>query len=242
MKMDKTKAKNKLIKHYCNLCKNAKENGISIVAIRKVILNSSKKSDFIKNSEKKGNIWNFEKESKQTINKKINRKRKCSSKGLFWNKYIFAVVFVIGLISASAVFQDSIQEMFEIDTWRCIVENNAVISEMTRPIIACNFCSTLKSVSIEYAISLQNFSTKYAYTSVPVLIKNATYNWSAMEIFSYQYLKNLYTDIEGALSSVDEECQFFHYNTDFENLTEVFSMSDARANFTEGEKPWYIGW
>ncbi|XP_060572189.1 uncharacterized protein LOC132730319 [Ruditapes philippinarum] len=139
-------------------------------------------------------------------------------------------------------YQESVQEMFQIDSWRCMVENNAVVSEMTRPLVPCTFCSTLNSISVEYAISLNDFRTKYAYSSVPVLIKNATHNWSAMDIFSYQYLKDLYTDTEGALKSVDEECQFFHYNTDFENLTEVFNMSDARANFAEGEKPWYIGW
>lgn len=38
----------------------------------------------------------------------------------------------------------------------------------------------------------ENFMQNYAYTGVPVLIKNGTGNWTALRIFGYKYFKTLY--------------------------------------------------
>ncbi|XP_045211642.2 uncharacterized protein LOC123563114 isoform X1 [Mercenaria mercenaria] len=234
--MDKTQVRNKLIKHYLKLFKEATGNGIASENIKSILQESFKNGETEKD-------FNFENKSKQ-IDNELNRKREFFCKGLAWRPSTFAVIFLVGIVSASAAYycQGTLMEMTGIDSWQCIIENNVVVSELSRPLATCDFCNTLDSVPIEYSISSQDFRRKYSYTSVPVLIKNATLGWSAMTVFSYNYLKDLYTETEGALASVDEECQFFHYNTDFNNLTEVFNMSDARANFTDGEKSWYIGW
>lgn len=79
-------------------------------------------------------------------------------------------------------------------------------------------------------------------TAVPVLIKDATQNWTAMRNFSFDFFKNLYTTTKDALTVIEEECQFFPYKTEFDTLADVFNMSAKRANFTPGEKPWYVGW
>lgn len=125
---------------------------------------------------------------------------------------------------------------------RCLVENNGFLIEVARPPVSCSMCKDLKSVPIEYNISTEEFVAKYAYSSIPVLIKDATSSWSAMTKFNFHYFKNLYTKVKGAFEVIEEECQFFPYSTEFQTLKDVFNMSDARANFTPGEKPWYIGW
>lgn len=125
---------------------------------------------------------------------------------------------------------------------RCLVENNGFLIEVARPPVPCSMCKDLKSVPIEYNITTEEFVSKYAYTSIPVLIKDATSSWSAMTKFNFHYFKNLYTKVKGAFQVIEEECQFFPYSTEFQTLKDVFNMSDARANFTPGEKPWYIGW
>ena len=124
----------------------------------------------------------------------------------------------------------------------CLVDNNGVIIEVARPPVKCEFCRNLTHVPIEHNISREEFLRKYAYTSVPVLVKNATTNWLAMSTFSFQHFKGLYEDTEDGLQTLDQECQFFPYKTEFNAMSDVFNMSEDRANFVEGEKPWYIGW
>ncbi|KAK3090225.1 hypothetical protein FSP39_010199 [Pinctada imbricata] len=125
---------------------------------------------------------------------------------------------------------------------RCIVDNSGFMIEIARPKTNCNMCKNLKSVPIETNITRDIFAEKYAYTAVPVLIKHATLDWTAMGNFSFHFFQDLYKNTKGALDKVEDECQFFPYKTEFDSLGEVFNMSDDRATFKEGEKPWYIGW
>lgn len=224
-----TDYKQMLIKQYSKLYKEAKGKGVPNGVIRNILTDSFK-------IETKCEQKNRDDEN--------NRNRKYFYIESYQRKYMFGMIFVIGIVNAALFYyyMDSVTELVEIDSWRCIMDNNAFVSELTRPLAKCNFCNFLGSVPVEYLISADDFRLKFAYSSVPVLIKNATKKWSAMTNFSFQYFKTLYTETDGALASVDEECQFFRYNTDFDNLTEVFNMSYERANFTDGEKSWYIGW
>lgn len=124
----------------------------------------------------------------------------------------------------------------------CLLDNGGFTIEVARPLTNCECCRNLKEFPIERNISPEDFVKKYAYTAVPVLIKDATQNWTAMTNFSFEFFRNLYVNTKGALETVEEECQFFPYKTEFDTLGEVFNMTSQRANFTPGEKPWYIGW
>ena len=56
-------------------------------------------------------------------------------------------------------------------------------------------------------------------------------------------LQGIYPEDSPVLrSSVEHNCQFFPYKTDFHSLQEVFNMSDDRAQLKDGAEPWYIGW
>lgn len=69
------------------------------------------------------------------------------------------------------------------------------------------------------------------------MVTDAAANWTAMEIFSFAFLKDLYQDRHDV-----EDCQFFPYKTEFKSLRDVFNMSTSRALMKAGSKPWYVGW
>lgn len=79
--------------------------------------------------------------------------------------------------------------------------------------------------------------TRFAYSRVPVVITDAMVNWTAPEVFSFEYFKQLYNQD----SNYRKNCQFFPYKTKFRSLMEVFEMDPLLADYSEG-KPWYIGW
>ena len=45
-----------------------------------------------------------------------------------------------------------------------------------------------------HGISREEFVAKYAYSEIPVLVKQATVNWTAMDTFTFQYFRRLYQD------------------------------------------------
>lgn len=76
----------------------------------------------------------------------------------------------------------------------------------------------------------------YLTPAKPVVVTDGTRDWPAVNTFSFEFFKKLYQGY--SIFS----CQFFPYKTEFESLQEALNMSEARANFADGEKPWYIGW
>lgn len=124
---------------------------------------------------------------------------------------------------------------------RCILPNNYFMWEATRPISDCQFCLNVSRPIILPNLTREEFST-YAYTSKPIIIKNAVKHWQAVKKFDFNFLKNLYDETEGAYESVEEDCQFLHFHSDFTTLRDVFAMSEARAKYLEGETAWYVGW
>ncbi|XP_025083903.1 uncharacterized protein LOC112557950 [Pomacea canaliculata] len=124
----------------------------------------------------------------------------------------------------------------------CVIDANSFSNNIFQNKMDCDICRELRSVPEERNISTQIFSEKYAYSGVPVLIKDAAVNWTAMSTFSFKFFKQLYTETEGSMEAVEDECQFFEYQTEFSSLKQVFNMSDERASFQQGEKPWYVAW
>lgn len=124
---------------------------------------------------------------------------------------------------------------------RCIVPNNYFIWESTRPLSNCHFCQDINEPILLHNATQEEFA-QYAYTSQPVVVKAAFLHWPAMKHFSWQFFKNLYDSVTDSYRSVDEECQFLHFKSDFISIKDVFSMSDARVRNLENEKSWYVGW
>lgn len=154
------------------------------------------------------------------------------------------IIAVLGVLLAVLAYSFNLKEELTlyVRSSMCVKDNNGLMMEIARPKTSCEMCANLRSVPVETNISTEMFLEKYAYTMVPVLIKEATRNWTAMSAFNFRFFRDLYNSVNGSLAAVDEECQFFPYNTDFRTLEEVFNMTDDRADFKDGENPWYIGW
>ncbi|XP_074644730.1 bifunctional arginine demethylase and lysyl-hydroxylase JMJD6-A-like [Tubulanus polymorphus] len=126
--------------------------------------------------------------------------------------------------------------------YECIIDQNPFVQELARPLSSCTGCTGFESVPVLRDIDPTEFMGKYAFSGLPVLIKGATVNWTASDVFSYEFFKNLYNRRQEFLRVQDEECQFFGYNTEFINLKEAFDMSPERVDREAGEEPWYFGW
>lgn len=124
---------------------------------------------------------------------------------------------------------------------RCIIPNNYFIWEATRPISNCQFCLNISEAIILENVTREEF-TPYAYSSKPIVIKKAFLHWPAMRYFDFKFFKELYASVEDSYRSVDEECQFLHFQSNFISLRDVFAMSKERIEHKPGEKSWYVGW
>ena len=164
-------------------------------------------------------------------------------KSMFKSKWLcFIIVPIVLACLVGFGLLEKLGLTFMLQESECLVENNIFSMEVTRPLFDCNACADLKEFPVVKDLSKEEFLAKYAYSTVPVLVKEATQNWTAMETFSFKYFKDIYTKNLDALKAVEEECQFFPYNTEFETLEEVFRMTSNRASYKDGEKPWYVGW
>ncbi|KZC13473.1 hypothetical protein WN55_05024 [Dufourea novaeangliae] len=123
---------------------------------------------------------------------------------------------------------------------RCLVPNNYFIWEFTRPISNCDYCQDVTTALILPNLTREEFK-KYAYSSRPMVIKNAATHWPASKVFSWKFFRDLYERTEGAYESVDE-CQFLHFKSNFTSLRDVFAMSEDRALQLSKKDPWYVGW
>jgi len=119
---------------------------------------------------------------------------------------------------------------------RCIVGTNSLTQELSRPTFQCDMCKDIDQVpTIDGNLLTKDlFLSKYAYTGVPLLVKNGA--------ISFDYLKDLYQLTDGALEAVAENCQFFPYKTSFLSLEEVFEMPKEQSKLEPGQPEWYVGW
>ncbi|XP_023014905.2 uncharacterized protein isoform X2 [Leptinotarsa decemlineata] len=167
--------------------------------------------------------------------------KQCTFKGLFSiskTTLFFIPIFMSFLLYELDYFVVGFNYLLGV---RCIVPNNYFIWEATRPITDCNFCSNTLEPIILSNITKNDF-LPYAYSSKPIVIKRAFLHWPAIQIFTLEYFQNLYRKTEDSFKSVDEECQFLHFKSDFMSLRDVLSMSKERSKNSPSEKSWYVGW
>lgn len=152
-------------------------------------------------------------------------------------------VLVVLLAVTVGLFVASYELLFDyMISTQCLVENNIFTDEVYRPKVNCDMCRDIVGVPEEWNISPEKFYEKYSFTGRPVLVKEATANWTAMSHFNFSFFRQLYRKNKGSLHTIEEDCQFFPYATEFLSLAEALNMSDDRAAYKPGELPWYIGW
>ncbi|EDV48717.2 uncharacterized protein LOC6552318 [Drosophila erecta] len=109
-----------------------------------------------------------------------------------------------------------------------------------RPPENCNFCSNIRNVPRLQNLSPQEFEEKFAYSAAPVIISDATKNWTAVSLFNYWYFRDVYT--KAKQKQHIRECQFLPYTTGFFDIYDALDMPEDRVELKPGEQPWYFGW
>lgn len=177
-----------------------------------------------------------------TINtlRKASTEKSCASPNTL--QYVFFIIAILipalYMLHNNGMFDPTIKYLLGV---RCIVPNNYFVWEATRPLSDCNFCVNVSKVQILPNLTREHFS-QFAYSSKPMVIKGAFSNWPAIKVFSFDFFKKLYETFEDSYRSVDEECQFLHFQSDFVSLRDVFAMDYRRIKNLPGQKPWYVGW
>lgn len=77
----------------------------------------------------------------------------------------------------------------------CAIPIPDLLFPAVKPIDDCSMCINVNEIKRVSKISKEEFLTKYAYTGVPIIITDASQNWTAMKEINYNYLKKLYNDI-----------------------------------------------
>uniref|UniRef100_UPI00398E3CFB bifunctional arginine demethylase and lysyl-hydroxylase JMJD6-like isoform X2 n=1 Tax=Pristiophorus japonicus TaxID=55135 RepID=UPI00398E3CFB len=127
------------------------------------------------------------------------------------------------------------------DNEPCVVGLPDFPSPFRRP-LDCRVCSNITAVDRRSNLSHEEFLRAYAYSMQPVVVEDGQRNWSAREVFSFEFFTQIYGSGSSALDNSGSECQFFPYDTEFVNLGDVFGMGVGRASMHSNTKPWYIGW
>ena len=123
----------------------------------------------------------------------------------------------------------------------CFVDHTQASLEMVRPPSNCTaMCAGLKEVERLPSITQEEFISKYAYSGRPLIVTEATKNWTAFNTFSYDFFKKIYRKHKEAMDLNGAGCQFFPYKTNMRGLKDVFRMSKKKAELKG--KTWYIGW
>lgn len=122
----------------------------------------------------------------------------------------------------------------------CLVTHLSPFGEVIVPLANCDMCRGVHGAPRLSNLSREDFVRHYAYSSRPILVEGAVLNWSAVEVFSYDYFKDLYLSVPGSLEEDNFTGQFFAYNSNVGNLKELFSLPVEVASM-QAEK-WYVGW
>ncbi|XP_019565040.3 uncharacterized protein LOC109433105 [Aedes albopictus] len=122
----------------------------------------------------------------------------------------------------------------------CILGMPQQLQKAFRPPEICNFCREVRDVPRLANVDPNEFERNYAYAGGPVIVTDATANWTATEYFDYWFFKDIYATYGKRKKAA--RCQFFPYQTGFRNIHEAFDLDPARVNYEPGTEPWYFGW
>ncbi|XP_049537571.1 uncharacterized protein LOC125952254 [Anopheles darlingi] len=116
----------------------------------------------------------------------------------------------------------------------------AELQKAFRPPEDCSFCASVRTVPRLARVNPDDFAADYAYTGWPVIVTDATANWTALDRFDYWFFKRLYETYGSGPRA--ESCQFFPYQTGLRNIQQALSLPPARVRYEPGTEPWYFGW
>ncbi|XP_017105256.2 uncharacterized protein [Drosophila bipectinata] len=149
-------------------------------------------------------------------------------------KFLKAMLLAIFLLLGVKYYYEEMQGK------NCVLALPRTLRYALRPPESCDFCAKIKNVPRLQNLSPQEFERKYAYNAAPVIVSDATQNWTAVRLFNYGYFHDVYA--KAKQKNQIRDCQFLPYKTGFQDIYEALDMPQGRVNLKPGEKPWYFGW
>ncbi|XP_039965930.1 uncharacterized protein LOC126757515 [Bactrocera neohumeralis] len=128
----------------------------------------------------------------------------------------------------------------EMSSKRCLLELPRALRYAFRPSEDCSFCDKIENAIRLRGITSEEFASRYAYGGGPVIVEDATKNWTALTKFNYWYFRDIYVNAKRKQKILD--CQFLPYQTGFKNLYKALDMPKERVELQPGYQPWYFGW
>lgn len=119
-----------------------------------------------------------------------------------------------------------------INSEKCLIALPDSLSHAFRPPENCNFCRNVTEADRVSNISPYEFEKFYAYNAKPVIVTDATVNWTALDVFNFWYFKNVY---DSSLTESDQmNCQFFPVNFVF--FSSIFFFNKKKTKSIKSEK------
>lgn len=145
---------------------------------------------------------------------------------------VYPVIFLLLMLSYPLVRM--------LSGYACLLVEVSPFGEVVNPMVNCDICEGVTGAPRLRNLSRDDFMRNYAYTSRPILVEGAVLNWSAVEVFSYDFFKELYMSRPESLEEDNSRGQFFAYSSNIGSLQDLFSLPSEVASM-QSEK-WYIGW
>lgn len=147
----------------------------------------------------KANRWNIDIQTLPAIKNRPQLQ-------LSYKKYISCII--VGMLFTMAIWN---YRLFNSDG--CLIEMPQQIAMAFRPTENCDFCRNVTEVQRVSNILPTEFEDRFAYNAVPVIVTDATVNWSALDVFDYWYFQRVY---ETAYDDSERtNCQFFPVRWNF---------------------------
>lgn len=130
----------------------------------------------------------------------------------------------------------------------CVVEQVGSSSPSCRALVPCAACAMVRQIDV-WDVSVrelhyETFERIYSRSGRPLVVRNATRDWQAAQVWSFEFFSDLYRRLDSpVLTGNGKGCQFFSWDfSEFSNLGQVFAMAPDRASMAKDYSPWYVGW
>lgn len=119
----------------------------------------------------------------------------------------------------------------------CTIDMPQQLVRVFRPPEDCSMCRGLRRIDRVSNLSPIGFQETYSDYGRPVVVTDATRNWTAQHVFSFRFLKSLYQD--QLLEHNTQGCQLHSTDSAFSSLGDIFNDSHTQKR---NARPWHIGW
>ena len=198
---------------------------------REVAIIVSKLRDIWRDAENEGvplsHIW-------ECLDKEISSSREAS-----WSAQWGCRLFLALLITV--ILHVIMLQIFNESRSICAFPAPVLLAEMIHPLVNCSNCLDINEAPRLGDLTRKEFALNHAHNLRPVVVVGGALHWPAMQVFSYDYLRSLYSRLyPEAITDMTSKGQFFSYSSNIHNLKDLFELTGESAA-TAADR-WYVGW